>query len=87
MSMSVGWALTTNLTALLFTIMVVVDTSLRFDRIAGRMAGGKMAATVDAFVHGSAARPSFFRTREPPDSRRQALAELPPAEDAMAPSA
>ena len=87
MSMSVGWALTTNLTALLFTIMVVVDTSLRFDRIAGRMAGGKMAATVDAFVHGSARQAVFLPDERAARLKTDVLAELPPAEDAMAPSA
>ena len=53
MSFSMGWDLTTNLTTLLFTILIVVDTSFRFDRIAGRMAGGTLATTVDAMVHGT----------------------------------
>ncbi len=87
MSMSVGWALTTNLTALLCTIMVVADTSLRFDRIAGRMAGGKMATTVDAFVHGNARQAVFLPDERPARREAKSPAELPPAEEAMAPTA
>jgi ABC-type Na+ efflux pump permease subunit len=60
MSWSNGWALTTDLVTLLFTVLVVVDTSLRFDRIAGRMAGGKVATAVDALVHGDFHQPVFL---------------------------
>ena len=60
MSFSTGWALTTNLTTLLLTILVVADTSFRFDRIAGRMAGGTVATTVDAMVHGTTHKAVFL---------------------------
>ena len=60
MSFGMGWELTTNLTMLLLTILIVVDTSFRFDRIAGRMAGGTLATTVDAMVHGTAHQPVFL---------------------------
>ena len=60
MGFELGWALITNLTTLLFTFLVVLDTSLRFDRIAGRMAGGTVATTVDAMVHGRARQAVFL---------------------------
>ncbi len=60
MSFQLGWDITTNLTTLLFTILIVVDTSFRFDRIAGRMAGGTLATTVDAMVHGTTHQPVFL---------------------------
>ncbi len=60
MSFQMGWDLTTNLTTLLLTIVLVADTSFRFDRIAGRMAGGTLATTVDAMVHGTTHKPVFL---------------------------
>jgi ABC-type Na+ efflux pump permease subunit len=60
MSFQMGWDLATNLTTLLLTILIVVDTSFRFDRIAGRMAGGTLATTVDAMVHGTTHKPVFL---------------------------
>jgi hypothetical protein len=86
MSMSVGWALTTNVTALLFTTLVVADTSLRFDRIAGRMAGGKMATIVDAFVHGNARQAVFLPDQIRP-VKTAAPDDLPPTQEAVAPVA
>ena len=70
MSFESGWILTTNLTTLAITILIVSDTSLRFDRIAGRMAGGTLATTVDAMVHGTAHEPVFL-----PDEQRAKRAE------------
>jgi ABC-type transport system involved in multi-copper enzyme maturation permease subunit len=35
------------------TLAVVAETGLRFDRLAGRMAGGSVAVAVDEFLHGS----------------------------------
>jgi len=63
MSWSNGWPLTVDLVTLLFTVLVVVDTSLRFDRIAGRMAGGAVATTVDAWVHGDFRQPVLLPAR------------------------
>jgi ABC-type transport system involved in multi-copper enzyme maturation permease subunit len=34
------------------TLMLVADTGLRFDRIAGRMTAGRVATAVDALIHG-----------------------------------
>jgi hypothetical protein len=86
MGFSTAWALTTNLTILLFTILVVLDTSLRFDRIAGRMAGGTVATTVDAMVHGTA-RKAVFLPDEKPARKIEKVAVLPVEEKLAAPSA
>jgi hypothetical protein len=86
MGFSTGWALTTNLTILLFTVLVVLDTSLRFDRIAGRMAGGTVATTVDAMVHGTA-RKAVFLPDEKPSWTIKKVAVLPAEEKVAAPSA
>ena len=89
MSWRNGWPLTVDLVTLFFTVLVVVDTSLRFDRIAGRMAGGALATRVDAWVHGDAHLPVLLPDSnavpaevefEPP--REQP--ELQPAADAVA---
>jgi ABC-type transport system involved in multi-copper enzyme maturation permease subunit len=37
---------------LAMTLLLVADTGLRFDRLAGRMAGGRMATAVDRLIHG-----------------------------------
>ena len=60
-----GWTIITNLTTLLFTILIASDTALRFDRIAGRMAGGVLATTVDAMVHGTARQAVFLPDKKP----------------------
>jgi ABC-type transport system involved in multi-copper enzyme maturation permease subunit len=60
MSFAVGWPLAVNLVTLLTTFLIVLDTSLRFDRIAGRMAGGAVAATVDNWLHGHTLQPVFL---------------------------
>lgn len=60
MSFELGWALLTNLTTFLLTLLLIADTSFRFDRIAGRMAGGTMATTVDAMVHGTSHQAVFL---------------------------
>jgi len=72
MSFTLGWTITTNLTTLLFTILIAADTALRFDRIAGRMAGGVLATTVDAMVHGTAHQAVFL-----PDKKRAKKAKVP----------
>jgi hypothetical protein len=48
----------------LITLLIVLDTSLRFDRIAGRMAGGALASSVDAWLHGTATRPVFLPSNQ-----------------------
>jgi ABC-type transport system involved in multi-copper enzyme maturation permease subunit len=63
MSFEHGWTLTSNLVLLLITIMVVADTRLRFDRIAGRMAGGAVESRIDAFLYGHDLKPVFLPAR------------------------
>jgi ABC-type Na+ efflux pump permease subunit len=85
-SFRVGWTLVTNLTTLLFTFLVALDTSLRFDRIAGRMAGGTVATTVDAMVHGTA-RKAVFLPDQSPAKKAKTVAKAPVPEELAAPSA
>jgi ABC-type transport system involved in multi-copper enzyme maturation permease subunit len=79
MSWSNGWALTVDLLTLVLTVLVVLDTSLRFDRIAGRTAGGAVATTVDAWVHGSFHRPVLLPSADgpPPEPVVQPPADRP----------
>ena len=37
---------------LVATILIIVETRLRFDRVAGRMTGGKAAVAIDHLIHG-----------------------------------
>ncbi len=62
MSWDLAWPLCTNTVLLLITILVVADTRLRFDRIAGRMTGGAVASSVDAFLYGHSLQPVFLPT-------------------------
>ncbi len=76
MSFDLGWALLTNLTTFLFTLLIIADTSFRFDRIAGRMAGGTMATTVDAMVHGTSHQAVFLpdeKAAKKANKQREAL--------------
>jgi ABC-type transport system involved in multi-copper enzyme maturation permease subunit len=59
-TMGTAWPLANDLVTLLITILIVLDTSLRFDRIAGRMAGGAVATTVDQWLHGRPDQPVFL---------------------------
>jgi ABC-type Na+ efflux pump permease subunit len=79
MTFELGWALTTNLTTFLFTVLLVADTSFRFDRIAGRMAGGTLATTVDAMVHGTAHQAVFLPDEKAAKKakKKKPLTELP----------
>ena len=71
MRFAVGWPLSVDLVTLVITFLIVLDTSLRFDRIAGRMAGGAVASTVDRWLHGHTLQPVFL-----PD-RRATKAKVP----------
>ena len=64
MRFAVAWPLTTDLVTLLVMFLIALDTSLRFDRIAGRMAGGAVATSVDQWLHGHTLQPVFL-----PDKR------------------
>jgi ABC-type Na+ efflux pump permease subunit len=66
MSWSTGWPLATDLVSLAITVLIVADTALRFDRIAGRMAGGAVATTVDAWLRGGSPRPVLLPARKKP---------------------
>jgi hypothetical protein len=50
--MAVAWPVTVNGVYLLMTLLIVGDTRLRFDRLAGRMTGGKVAVALDALLYG-----------------------------------
>jgi len=77
MSWSTGWPLTTDLVTLLITILIVADTGLRFDRIAGRMAGGAVATTVDAFLHGRSHQPVLLPGRKRAAAKSSVAAKDP----------
>ena len=59
-----GWPLTTDLVTLLITFLIVLDTGLRFDQIAGRMAGGAVATSVDLWLHGRQNQPVFLPSKK-----------------------
>ena len=88
MSWAVGWPLTTDLITLLGTLLIFGDTALRFDRIAGRMAGGAVATSVDAFLRGGTHRPVLLPDRKnarakrplPPEQPELPAAALQPSE-------
>jgi len=79
MTWGTAWPLTSDLVTLLITILIVADTALRFDRIAGRMAGGAVATTVEAFLHGRSRRPVLL------PGRKRAPAKAPPTDSAELP--
>jgi ABC-type Na+ efflux pump permease subunit len=85
MSFKAGWDLTTNVITVLMTILIVVDTSFRFDRIAGRMAGGTLATTVDAMVHGTAHKPVFLPDEKAVKKAKKAH-EIPAPDELATPS-
>jgi len=67
MRFGTAWPLTTDLVMILLTILIVLQTSLRFDRLAGRMAGGATAAAVDQWLRGHSNQPVFL-----PDATKRA---------------
>ena len=70
LSWDVAWPLSLDLVTVIVTVLIVLDTSLRFDRIAGRMAGGAMATGVDRWLHGHTIQPVFL-----PDKKSSAPAK------------
>lgn len=54
---AVAYPVVSNLCYLLLTLLVVADTRLRFDRIAGRMTEGKVAVAFDQFLYGQPTAP------------------------------
>ncbi len=55
----VAWPVTTNLLYLLATVLIISDTRIRFDRIAGRMTEGRMAVAVDRLIFGDPIAPVY----------------------------
>jgi ABC-type transport system involved in multi-copper enzyme maturation permease subunit len=49
---TIAWPVARNFPYLVATALVVADTRLRFDRIAGRMTGGAVAVAVDEMIYG-----------------------------------
>jgi len=60
MGWGLAWTLGSNIILFLITIMVGADTRLRLDRIAGRIAGGAVESSVDAFLYGHTLQPVFL---------------------------
>jgi hypothetical protein len=52
MRWSVAWPLAKDSLYLLATALIVVDTRLRFDRVAGRMTEGRVAVAFDRMLYG-----------------------------------
>jgi ABC-type Na+ efflux pump permease subunit len=50
--MAVLWPILTNAVYLLATLVLVADTGLRFDRLAGRITEGRLAVVLDDLIHG-----------------------------------
>ncbi|MFO0909821.1 MAG: ABC transporter permease subunit, partial [Isosphaeraceae bacterium] len=50
--MQIAWPVANDAIYALLTLVVVVDTRLRFDRLAGRMTGGAAAVAFDQFLYG-----------------------------------
>ena len=65
--MAVAWPLAVDGIYLLSTILIVADTRLRFDRLAGRMTGGKMAVAFDALIYGRPEEPILVELQPPPN--------------------
>jgi ABC-type Na+ efflux pump permease subunit len=96
-SIGTAWVLCNDLVMVVVAFLIILDTSVRFDRIAGRMAGGAFATTVDQFLYGGPLRPVFlpYKTSElespaadsPAAPAKAALDDLPqpvPAVDVVA---
>ena len=78
MTLAHAWPLTVDLVTLSITFFIVLDTSLRFDRIAGRMAGGAVAATVDNWLHASTLQPVFLPNKRAVAAKKRKVAPQGP---------
>ena len=79
MSWNLAWPLTTNIVLFVITILVVADTRVRFDRIAGRITGGAVESRVDAFLYGHSLQPVFLPARKKAEPKAETLLEPQPA--------
>ena len=61
-----SWPFTYNGLLLITTLLIVADTRLRFDRIAGRMTEGRTSILLDRMVYGGPTRPVYVGEPEPP---------------------
>jgi ABC-type transport system involved in multi-copper enzyme maturation permease subunit len=52
-SLSDAWTIANLVLYIVLTVLVVIESRYRFDRIAGRMTGGELEVTVDQFLHGT----------------------------------
>ncbi|GAC1468300.1 MAG: hypothetical protein NVSMB9_10830 [Isosphaeraceae bacterium] len=64
LSMKVAWPLSRGAIYLFATLLIVADTILRFDRIAGRMTAGQVALAFEELVHGRPTAPEFLEEEE-----------------------
>ena len=71
---AIAYPVTTNGLYLLITLLIVADTRLRFDRIAGRMTQGRVAIAFEEFLYGRPTAPEFLD----PEGDHQ---DLPPPEE------
>jgi ABC-type transport system involved in multi-copper enzyme maturation permease subunit len=83
MTAEVAWDLATNAVIVLITIAVVAETGLRFDRLAGRIAGGAVASKVDEWLHGHPLQPVWIPSGDgvagaKPAQPREAIADMAP---------
>lgn len=69
-----SWPVARLLVYLLTTLVIVVDSRLRFDRLAGRFAGGRLSAALDLALHGRPtaplAREASLATEDPSSATR-----------------
>lgn len=61
----VAWPLAKDLIYLLTTLVIVADTRVRFDRMAGRITGGRVAAAIDAAIYGRPVAPELVAEAGP----------------------
>ncbi len=76
----IAWVVIWNLVTLLLTVVIATDTALRFDRLAGRMAGGSVATAVDQWVRGGQTRPVFLAAKR---SRAVKIAVASPSQSPL----
>ncbi len=87
MSFRTAWPIATGVVTLFCAGVIELDTRLRFDRLAGRMAGGKLATSIDEFLHGRTNEPVFLPKSEPWLKIGKRTAEAIPAEVPALPAA
>lgn len=60
----IAWPLATNGFYVLATLLIVADTRLRFDRLAGRMTEGRVSVAFDEFLYGKPEAPVLLNGKE-----------------------